>query len=94
MLKEAEKLERQLDALERRIAREAPPQDEIEANIDGLYYELLRIKRLHVYRIKDFASETGIAGIDSYNKDCAWYNRKTEAILQEIQSLEDRHRKK
>ncbi|MEX2682344.1 MAG: hypothetical protein Q6373_012155 [Candidatus Sigynarchaeota archaeon] len=92
MLKEAEKLEKQLDTLEKQIARESPPKDEIEANIDGLYYELLRIKRLHVYRIKDFATETGTASIDAYNRDCAWYNRKTEAILQQIEALEKRHR--
>ncbi len=88
MLKEAEKLERQLDALEKQIAHEGPARDEIEANIDGLYCELLRIKRLHVYRIKDFTSERGVAGIDAYNRDCAWYNRKTTAILQEIEALE------
>jgi hypothetical protein len=88
MLKEAEKLERQLDALEKQIAREAPPKNEIEANIDGLYCELLRIKRLHVYRIKDFTSERGVTGIDAYNRDCAWYNRKTNAILQQIAALE------
>ena len=94
MLKEAGKLEAQLDALERQIAREGPPHDEIEANIDGLYYELLRVKRLHVFRIKDFANETGVAGIDAYNRDCAFYNRKTTSIMEEIESLEKRQRPK
>jgi hypothetical protein len=94
MGKEAEKLERQLDALEKQIAREAPPRDEIEANIDGLYCELLRIKRLHVYCIKDFTSERGVGGIDAYNRDCAWYNRKTTDILQEIDVLERKQQRK
>ncbi len=94
MLKEAEKLERQLDALEKQIAREAPPKDEIEANIDGLYCELLHIKRLHVYRIKDFSSERGVAGIDAYNRDCAWYNRKTNSILQQIEALEKKQQQR
>ncbi len=94
MLKEAEKLEKQLDVLERQIAREAPPQDEIEANIDGLYYELLRIKRLHVYRIKDFSTERGVAGIDAYNRDCAFYNRKTTEIMQQIDALEKKHQQR
>ncbi|NMC03876.1 MAG: hypothetical protein GYA24_01630 [Candidatus Lokiarchaeota archaeon] len=94
MFKEAGKLERQLDALEKQIAREAPPRDEIEANLDGLYNELLRIKRLHVFRIKDFSNETGIAGIDAYNRDCVFYNRKTQEILQQIEALEKKQQQR
>jgi hypothetical protein len=90
--KEAGKLERQLDTLERQIAGQTPPHDEFEANIDGLYYELLRIKRLHVIRIKDFANETGVAGIDAYTKDCEWYSRKTEALVDQIEILQKKHR--
>ena len=47
-----------------------------------------------MFRIKDFANERGIAGIDAYNKDCAFYNRKTTIIMEEIESLEKRQRRK
>jgi hypothetical protein len=90
--KEAGKLEKQLDTLERQIAGQAPPHDEFEANIDGLYYELLHFKRLHVMRIKDFATETGVGGIDAYRKDCDWYSRKTETLVDQIETLREKSR--